>query len=351
MKKILSIILIMLIVFMCIGCGREKEPDKINIGVSMPSSGALYQNQGGNAIKNALVQAGYSVELQYADNDAEIQVKQIKYLIERDCRVIVVQPIDSEALADILQEAKEKEIAVISYDDLIMNSDSVSYYVAFDKSIIGRLQGKYIAEKLKLDECAEGEAYTIEICSGIAGDADSRIYYDGAMDVLKQYIDSGVLYVPSGEISYEETCEENEDALYNRIVNMLNDYYSDEIILDAVLCVDDSSALSVSEAIDYNYNGDFPIITGNGCTLYSVRKIADNRQTMSVFENPKLLSDKTAELVNALLNGTGVSASESLNNGSIDVPAFICEPYVIDAGNYKSEIIDSGYYTETQIYD
>lgn len=355
MKKVLNIVLVIIVLLLTSGCGEQKVPDKISIGVSMPFKESLYQNQGGNAIKNAMISAGYDVVLEYSDNDAETQAAQIKNMVEQNCKVIIVQPVDSEVISDVLQEAKKKGITVISYDDLITNSDAVSYYVTFDKSIAGRLHGKYIVDCLKLDNCIAGEAYTIEIFAGVAGDSVSKSYYEGAMEVLKPYIDLGVLYVPSGEISYDETTVESdsdiETVVYNRMSDLLNGYYSDELILDAVLCIDDSTALNVSDAIEYNYNGEFPVITGCGCTLYSVRKIANGQQTMSVFTNPKLISDKTVELVSALLNGSGVSASESYNNGSIDVPSFVCEPMIIDEKNYKQELIDSGYYTENQIYD
>lgn len=359
MKKLLSVVLVITVLISGIGCGKEKEPDKICIGISMPSKESLYQNQSGNDIKNALIMAGCDVELKYAENDAEVQASQIKYMTEKNCSIIIVQPVDSVVISDALQDAKKKGITVISYDDLIMDSDAVSYYVTFDKAITGRLIGRYIVDSLKLDEYAGGGTYTLEIFSGIAGDDASRIYYDGAMEVLRPYIDSGVLCVPSGRISYEETVSEadedkNKDAeavMYDRMTDLLDEYYGDELILDAVLCTDDSTALNVSDAIEDNYNGDFPVITGCGCSLYSVRGIAKGRQTMSVFSNPKLISEKTIELVNALLSGSGVSAPETYNNGIIDVPSFVCVPVVIDTENYEQELIESGYYTENQIND
>ena len=64
--------------------------------------------------------------------------------------VIVIAPIDGSALTEVLKGAKDKKIPVISYDRLIMNTDAISYYATFDNTKVGRLQGKYIADTLKL---------------------------------------------------------------------------------------------------------------------------------------------------------------------------------------------------------
>lgn len=359
MKRIVAVISVIFIFALCIGCGKKGEDTKIKIGVSMPAKEDLSWNQEGNTMKNALTEAGYDVDLQFAGEDVTVQVNQMQYMIESGCKVIVVAPVDAEQLGDVLLSAKEKGVSIISYKDLIMNSDAVSYFVTFDDSQIGYQQGQYIVDALDLDSCPENQSYNIELFAGNAGDDAAKSYYEDAMEILQPYIDSGVLTVPSGVVAYEDTViksaedatEDDPATAQQRMVELINTYYFEELILDAVYCVDDATAMEIATAIDYNYNGEFPVITGYGCTLESARSIVKSKQTMTVFMDTAILADKTVEMVEAILNNTEVPVndSESFNNGVITVPAYVFETVCIDEFNYEEKLIESGYYTESQL--
>ncbi len=347
-KRIVAIISIVFILVFCIGCNKGEEVSKVKIGVSMPDKDELSWNQDGNTMKGALTNAGYEVYLQYADNDVDVQISQMKRMIQLGCTAIVLAPIDVEALEEVLLLAKEKGVTIISYSDIIPDNDAVSYSVAFDDTRIGYMQGQYIVDALELDFCPENQSYNIEIVTGNFGDEEAKAYYDGAMEVLKPYIDSGVLVIPSGAFSYEDTVikaydEANVDApvsTYDRMLKLIDEYYFEELILDAVYCVDDGTALEVAMAVDYNYNGDFPVITGYGCNLDSARSIVDSKQTMTIFKDSGVLADKTVELLNNVLNNTMDNEAEKI---------YLCQPVCVDIDNYEELLIDSGYYTESQL--
>ena len=355
MKKIFVYFFALIMILTSLtGCRGDKDANKIKIGVSMPSKESFYQNQDGNTIKAVLDGAGYRTLLQYAGDDSSVQASQIKYMIDEGCRVIMINPVDSDALSEVLAEAAANNICVISYDRLIENSDAVSYYVTFDESKPGYLEGKYIADALKLDECPENQSYTLEIFAGSEDDEISKRYYEDAMQILRPYIESGVLKVTSGDIEYEDVIEKADDAdseIEKRTLRYVEDYYSDELILDAILCTTDDVALRVENVLDYNYCGNFPVITGSGCNLDSVRNIIDEKQTMSVFRNTKLLADAAVDIINSVINNTEVPVddTETFNNGLITVPTYVCEPDYVDYSNYKEKLIDSGYYSEEQL--
>lgn len=359
MKRIVAVISVIFMLAMCVGCGNKNEDVKTKIGISMPEKEDLSWNQEGNTMKNVLIEAGYDVDLQFAGEDVAVQVAQMKYMIESGCKVIVAAPVDAEQLGDVLSLAKEKGVSIISYKELIMNSDAVSYFVTVDDSQAGYQQGQYIVDALELDSCPENQTYTLEIFAGSAGDEEAKNRYDDAMEVLQPYIDAGVLTVPSGSVTYEDTViksaeEATEDdyaTSQERMVELINTYYYEELILDAVYCVDDATALEVATAVDYNYNGDFPVITGYGCTLESAKSITKSKQTMTVFMDTGVLADKTVEMITAILNNTEVPVndSESFNNGVITVPAYVFETICIDGSNYEEKLIESGYYTESQL--
>ena len=76
----------------------------------MPTqSSERWINDGAN-IKEQLEAKGYKVELQYAEDDVQMQVSQIENLIASGVDCLVVASIDSTALVNTLASAKEKGI-------------------------------------------------------------------------------------------------------------------------------------------------------------------------------------------------------------------------------------------------
>ena len=322
------------------------------VGVSMPTKDLQRWNQDGDIIKTKLEAAGYEVDLQYAGNKVETQVTQIEDMIHSGCDVLVIAAIERESLGTVLDEAKENNIPVIAYDRLIMNTDAVTYYVSFDNYMAGVMQGEYIRDALNLDD-AEGP-FNIEITTGDPGDNNALFYYTGAMDVLNPYIESGKLVVVSGQTDFEyvATAEWSTATAQSRAENIIASYYMDGTQIDAWLCSNDSTALGVENALDAYYAGTWPIITGMDCDIVCVKNMLAGKQAMSVFKDTRTLADRTVTMVCQILNGevVEINDTETYDNNCKKIPSYLCAPVFADIDNYKEILIDSGYYTEADLY-
>lgn len=321
------------------------------IGISMPTKALMRWNTDGDRLKNLLVTEGYLVDLQYADNDTSTQVAQIDFLIDSGCDVLVIAAIDGSSLTDVLEEAKNKNIPVIGYDRMIYNTDALDYYVSFDNYMVGVVQGEYIRESLGLDDNAG--PFNIEIFAGDPGDYNAAMFYQGAIDVLKPYIDSGKLVVPSSQIDFNDVATngyKTSDA-QNRMDAILSFSYSDGKQLDAVLCPNDSIALGVENSLAAFYVGNYPVITGQDCDIANVKNIISGKQSMSVFKDTRNLVDQTVEMVKAIINGTDVFVNDTstYDNGVKIVPSNLVTPIYVDINNYRTILIDSGYYTDADL--
>ena len=329
----------------------EKKGGGGKIGVSMPTKELQRWVQDGQNMESHLRDSGYSVDLQYADNDAAAQDEQVAGMVEDGCKVLVIAAIDGTKLRKSLDAAKAAGAVVIAYDRLIMDSDAVGYYASFDNQLVGTLQGKYIAEALDLEN-TDGP-YNIELFTGSPDDNNCNFFFGGAMEVLQPYIDAGKLVIPSGQ-STKEACSTKEwstDRARDRMSGILKKFYSDGKKLDAVLSSNDSVALGIADAISKKYKGDFPVLTGQDCDINSVKNIIGGKQSMSVFKDTRNLASKVVEMITAILKGEEVPVNDttSYDNGTGPVPSFLCEPVFADQGNYKKVLIDSGYYTADQL--
>ena len=341
MKKIFALLICALLVVASMGALAEGE----RVGVSMPTKDLQRWNQDGANMEAMLTEAGYVCDLQFASNDTQTQLNQIENMINEGASVLVISAIDGSSLGKVLTMAKDEEIPVIAYDRLLMDSDGVSYYATFDNYKVGTVQGTYIKDTLDLDN-AEGP-FNLELTAGDPGDNNARFFFQGAMDVLQPYIDEGKLVVQSGQTDFTDvatTAWASENA-QSRAENILSSFYTDKD-LDAWMCSNDSTAQGIVAALDANYNGKWPIVTGQDCDIVSVKNMIDGKQSMSVFKDTRTLAAQVVKMVDQIIKGEEVEVNdtENYNNNVITVPSFLCEPVFGDINNWKELLIDSGYY-------
>ncbi len=349
MKKILALIVCVLMVLGCVSALAEGE----KIGVSMPTKDLQRWNQDGDNMKALLEAEGYEVDLQFANNDVNLQVTQIQTMIDNGCAVVVIAAIEGSSLGAVLDAAAEKGVKVIAYDRLLMENPNVDYYATFDNYMVGTVQGNFVKEALDLDN-AEGP-FTIEFTAGDPGDNNAGFFFNGAFDVLKPYIESGKLVVPSGKTKFEEVATPTwkTDVAQAEAEDRLGSFYADGTELDAWLCSNDSTALGVTNALEANYTGKWPIITGQDCDIQNTKNMIAGKQAMSVFKDTRTLAAQVVKMVGQIIRGEEVDVNDTTtyDNGAKVVPSFLCEPVFASADNYEELLIESGYYTPDQLAD
>jgi putative multiple sugar transport system substrate-binding protein len=350
-KKFLSLFLAAGMILTGAMAGCAKKADSKKIGVAMPTKSLQRWNQDGDNMKKELEAAGYEVDLQYANNDVATQLSQVENMVNSGCKVLVIAAIEGSSLGSALDKAEAKNIPVIAYDRLLMDSDTVDYYATFDNYMVGTIQGTYVKDTLDLDNAAG--PFNIEFTAGDPGDNNAGYFFNGAYDVLKPYIESGKLKIVSGQNKFEDVATPawKTETAQSRAENILSSYYADGTNVDVWLCSNDSTALGVENALAANYNGTYPIITGQDCDKPNVKNMLADKQAMSVFKDTRTLASQVVKMVGQILKGETVEVNNTsdYNNGKKVVPSFLCSPVFADKNNYKTILIDSKYYTEADI--
>lgn len=324
------------------------------VGIAMPTkSSERWVKDGSNMVKE-FEKLGYKTDLQYAEDVVENQISQIENMITKGVSVLVIASIDGESLTNVLDKAKKANIPVIAYDRLIKKSDHVSYYATFDNFKVGVQQGSYIEQKLGLKE-GKGP-FNIELFGGSPDDNNAYFFFDGAMSVLKPYIDSGKLVVRSGQMKMEQVATLRWDGAtaQARMDNLLSAHYATEPI-HAVLSPYDGISIGILSSLKGVGYGSkdkpFPIITGQDAELASVKSIIAGGQTQTVFKDTRELAKKAVEMADSILKGTEVKVNDTktYNNGVKVVPSFLLEPVSVDVTNYEKALVETGYYTKDQL--
>ncbi len=349
MKKLLLALFVLVLLF----SATTALAADVLVGVAMPTQSLQRWNEDGANMKRILEEKGYQVDLQYAENQVSVQVSQLENMITKGVKVMIIASIDGAAISDVLSKAAEAGIPVIAYDRLILQTPDVDYYATFDNFKVGVIQGRFIEEKLGLNE-GKGP-FNIEFFGGSPDDNNAFFFNGGAMSVLQQYLDNGQLVCHSGQTAMEQIgiLAWRSESAQARMDNLISRSYTDKE-LHAVLSPNDSLAFGISASLENNGyipGENWPIITGQDCDRANVKNMIAGKQSMSVFKDTRALAAKVAEMVDDILQGRDpdVNDTETYHNGVKIVPSYLLEPVFADANNYRELLIDSGYYTEDDL--
>lgn len=324
------------------------------VGIAMPTkSSARWINDGASMVKE-LQARGYKTDLQYADDDIPNQLAQVENMVTKGARVLVIAAIDGTTLGKVLQNAADKGIKIVSYDRLIRGSKNVDYYTTFDNFQVGVIQASSIVDKLGL-KSSKGP-FNIELFGGSPDDNNAFFFYDGAISVLKPYLDSGKLVVRSKQMGMDKvgTLRWDGATAQARMDNLLSAFYGKDKV-HAVLSPYDGISigiLSSLKGVGYcTAQQPCPVVTGQDAEVPSVKSMLRGEQASSVFKDTRELARVTANLIDAVMSGKApeINDTKTYNNGVKVVPAYLLKPVPVDKASIKAVLLDSGFYKESQL--
>lgn len=332
------------------------------VGVTMPTKSSERWISDGNNIKAALEKLGYAVDLQYAENDIPTQVNQIENQITRGAKLLVVASIDGTAITTQLQNAKDNNIPVISYDRLIRNSPNVDYYATFDNFQVGVQQATslLVGLGLKNEDGSDGTAagpFNVELFAGSPDDNNATFFFNGAMSVLQPLLDSGKLTVKSGQTDFNTVAILRWDpaTAQRRMEDLLTSSYGGGATVQGVLSPYDGLSIGILSALKSNGYGTagqpYPTVTGQDAEVASVKSIIADEQFATIYKDTRQLADVTVKMADAVLKGATpeVNNTTDYDNGTKVVPSYLLQPVVVYKDNYQQVLIDSGYYNAGQL--
>jgi len=351
-KVLIALLALGLAVALPMSCAQKSKAKKI--GIAMPTKSLQRWNQDGDFLKKKLEAAGYTVDLQYANNQVATQVSQLENMITGKCGTLVIASIDGTALKGVLEQAGKAKVKVIAYDRLIKDSGNVDYYATFDNYLVGKIQGDFIIDKLGLKD-GKGP-YNMECFGGSPDDNNAFLFNKGAMDQLQQYIDSGKLVVNSKQTDMSQIAIQSwkAEGAQARMDNLLTAFYAKKKV-DVVLSPNDSLAQGIVASLKAAGYGSaakpFPVLTGQDCDVANMKLILAGQQSMSIFKDTRTLAERVVTMIQEIAENKTVTVNDtkSYDNGVKVVPSYLCEPVFADANNYKALLIDSGYYTADQL--
>lgn len=322
------------------GCSDSEEAKTGNgkkVAISLPTDVSNRWSNDGAIMTDKLESLGYEVDLRYAQGDVQEQIKQIQEMLEDGAKCLVVAAVDEKSLAEPLNQAKDAGIPIIAYDNLIVGTDAVSYYLSYDNRAIGGIIANYVVDNEAL---SSDDPKTIEFFMGSPGDNGAKMLYEGMMEVIRPYLKDGSLECKSGQTDFSDACTEqwNPKHALSRCEDIIKTYYK-KAKLD--ICVSAYDGLSYGcigalENSGYTFM-DWPMITGQDAEGKAIDYIVTGKQSMTIYKDSSLLAEQCVSAVSSIMQGQTpeINDTESIDNGEKKIPAYLLTPVVVDAKNYK----------------
>ena len=310
------------------------------IGVALPQKTSENWVLAEKLFNDDLKKAGFKAFVQFANSGVPEQQNQVSAMVVKGAKVIIVGAIDGSELGTMLKDAKDSGAIIIAYDRLLKNTDAVDYYVAYDNFKVGALQGQSLLDGMMAKK-ASGP-YNIELFAGSPDDANSKVFFAGAMSVLKPKIDDGTLKVKSGQTTFEQAVTPGWKAenAQKRMDTLLTANYT-SAPLDGVLSPNDLLARAILTSVKAA-GKPLPIVTGQDSEAESVISIMAGEQYSTIKKDTRALVEHAVAMVSDLQSGKKpeVNDVKSYQNGVKVVPTFLLPPVIVTKANAKEAYAD-----------
>ncbi len=316
----------------------ETQEDLLQIGISFDSFVIERWIRDRDVFTATAQSLGAKVNVQSANGDVEEQISQIRYLIDKKMDVIVIIAIDGDALTDVVEEAKKAGIKIVCYDRLIRNA-GCDLYISFDNRMVGTLMGQALAESLP----DGGEVFQIQ---GSSSDNNVEQIREGFEEALEG---TGIT------ITYSTFCDNwLAELAFDAVGEGLkqNDGH-----VDGIMCGNDDLAGQAIRALtEQKMAGQVPVVAQDA-ELSACQRIVEGTQTMTVYKSVDQEASAAAKLAVALGNGEDItdprynlSVTQTMNDGTEEVPYYALEPIAVTKENMDEVIIDGGFHLRKDVY-
>lgn len=285
-------------------CAVGEEAGGYSIGFSTYSDANSFRQQQKAELEEKVAQLqeeGIISDFVYLDSndDQSKQISDINDLITMGCDAIVVNAITGDGLNDIVEEAMEEGIVVISYDNLV-TTDNVTAKIVISDYDFGHMIGTWLGEQLP-------DGGQIVVLDGIAGTTTNEQRHNGMLDGLNEIS-------PNSEVIANVNCDWDYATAKTAMEDILSAYPE----FDGILSQGGAMSLAAVDAMEAA-GRDLVPMTGealNGYLKIWNSKLEDGFESIA-FAAPTYMASTALETAIKALNGEEVGPEVALETPAI----------------------------------
>ncbi len=329
--------LVVVFLGLSLGCTQEKPlpgpEETVRIGFSLDSLVVERWKRDLEYFQRAASDLGATVFTEIADQDPQVQVKQIQSLLDRGINVLVVVPNDAQMLSDVVKSARSRGIPVVSYDRLVLNAN-VDLYISFDNREVGKLMAESLTRRIPMGNYV--------IINGAKSDFNAKQVREGFYGTLTPLIQSGQIKLVK-EI-WPSTWDSDE------IRGELEDFILEYPQIDGILAGNDMLAEAAIEVLTESRLASRVKVAGQDADLAACQRIAEGTQFSTVYKSVEELALKAAGFTMMLARGEVVETDSKISDGTYQVPFIRLTPVLVTMDNLDDTVIRGGYHSTQDVY-
>jgi D-xylose transport system substrate-binding protein len=348
-SKLIACFVLALLVILA-GCQKKADAAKgsksikdIKVGVSIGHTQEERWQREIGMFRDYAAQNGFELIVQSAENNAQRQISQCENLVNQGIDVLLLQPLDSDAVAPIIEFAHQEGIKVITYDRFAMNCD-LDYYITFDSFKVGVVEATFVVNK-----APKGNYIWLK---GGPEDNNAHLVADGQRSILQPLVDSGNI-----AIVLEQWCQGwDPNEAMKHTENALTIAGNN---IQAVVASNDGTAGGAIQALAaQNLAGKVPI-GGQDADLAACQRIVEGIQTGTTYKPLARLNRAAMELAVAIATGKdpqtaidpNLGSWTTLDNNFKEVDSFSVDVIPIDEDNlYDILIVQDKFHKLEDVY-
>jgi D-xylose transport system substrate-binding protein len=302
------------------GCAASSTAGSNRACVILPDadSGTRWESGDRPALEKGLTDAGFEADIQNAQSDAAKYATIADAQLTKGCGVMVLVDFQGAGIA-VAEKAKAQGVPVIAYDRPITGAD---YYVSFDNSKVGELEGQMIVDGL----AAAGKDITtasIIYSSGDPTDGNAKMFLDGALSVLDA-AGAKAAFTMTGTWDGAKA-----GTLFEQAFTAVKGK------VDAVLAPNDNNAASIIAILDKN-KLTVPV-SGQDASVAGLQNVLLGKQTATVYKPFQLEVKAALEVIAKILAGETYPTDKTLDDGT---PYVHVDPVSVGADKVKDVVAD-----------
>ncbi|MFF3916577.1 sugar ABC transporter substrate-binding protein [Streptomyces sp. NPDC001852] len=327
------------------GSGASASPSKgddITVGLLLPEkANTRYDKFDYPIIQNKVAElTGKKGKVEYANADADAtrQASQMQKMIDEKVDIIMIDAVDSHAIAPEVQKAKNAGIPVIAYDRLA--EGPIDAYVSFDNELVGEVQGRTLLEAL--GSSADTSSKVVMV-NGSPTDPNAKQFKQGALSELTGKVTIAETYDTT---DWKPELAETEMAKAIAAIGKSN--------IAGVYAANDGMAGGVIKALKAAGVTSLPPVTGQDAELDAVQRIVAGEQYMSVYKAYPDEAEAAAQMAVAKVQGQDIQF-DALTQDKVDspttkgIPSKLIQPVALTKSNIRSTVVADGIYTVADI--
>ncbi|HEY3501534.1 MAG TPA: substrate-binding domain-containing protein [Actinocatenispora sp.] len=274
-------------------------------------------------------------EYRNANQDADTQRQQVDSVLAAGVKVLILDSVNYKSIQSSVSKAKSQGVPVVAYDRLA--TGPIAAYSSFDNTKIGELQGQAFLKAIS----AKGDPKRgkVILVNGSPDDPNAPDFKKGMHSVLDGKVNVGAEY---------DTTDWSPDGARQEVSGAISKVGAKNVV--GVYAANDGMAGGAIAALKAAGISPVPPVTGQDAELAGLQRILTGEQYATIYKSIKPQAQAAAEMAVALAQGKKwTGGSDTVNNGSVTVPAKIVPATTVTKDNIESTVVADGYWKASEI--